>query len=135
MREKVMDESKAYSAISSPPMRGFLIRAILEDAEDPSEIRTKQIPIVGVVVRTNHAGDLHFPEILPVIHEPCWADAPDGGLRIFDPEDEDTFLAFSTIWCWWPIEEDSERLREVHDFVVEEGRKAIARKERRDFDN
>jgi hypothetical protein len=129
-----MDESNSYtySAISAPPMRGFLIRAMMENDDDRSSLRTKQIPIVGVVVRTTRSGDLCYPEIFPVIHEPCWADAPDGGLRVFDPEDEDTFLAFSTVWCWWPVAEDDERLHSVHDFVIAEGHRAIERKQRRD---
>ena len=127
-----MDESATYSAISKPPMRGFLIRAQLENGEDPTSMRTKQIPIVGCVVRSNHSDGLHYPDILPVVHEPAWNNAPDGGLRIFDPDDEDTFLAFATVWCWWPPEEDANRLQEVHDHVVLEGNNAIARQKRRD---
>lgn len=129
-----MDESTTYtySAISPPPMRGFLIRAIMENDDDLSSLRTKQIPIVGVVVRTTNSGEFCYPELFPVIHEPCWADAPDGGLRIFDPEDEDTFWAFSTVWCWWPEAEDQRRLQEVHDFVTAEGHRAIKRKKNRD---
>ncbi len=112
-------------------MRGFLIRAVLEDASDETSIRSKQIPVVGIVVRTNCIGTSCYPDILPVIHEPNWADEPGGGLRIFDPKDEDTFLAFATVWCWWSPDEDQIRLHEIHEHVVCGGKNALVRQKRR----
>ena len=124
-----------FSSISPPPMRGFVVRPFQngEWVDDLPVFSTKRIPIVGVVVRSAYEeldGELFdSAEIIPVIHDPCYADALNGGMMIFDPRDSDD-PAFSVVWCYWPESEDEERLSKIHRHVENEARVGFNRKKR-----
>lgn len=145
-----------FSSISAPPMRGYVIRAVTLEDEGQTVVLTRRIPIVGVVMKQAGGAGASFgpsyhhhphhepahrhrtsigaePEILPVIHEPCWSGSPTGGLRIFDPHATASApeLAFSVVWCWWSEHDDDARLEEVHEYVKRQGESALKHRERR----
>jgi hypothetical protein len=121
-----------FSAVSPPPLRGFVIRPFHDGGwdDDLPTFRAQRFPVFGVVVRATTAESVTTSEIIPVIHDPAYASANDGGLVAYNPDDYDD-LAFSVVWCEWPPEEDEARLPEIESFVCQEAQAALRRQKRR----